>query len=69
MSSPDHNDYDLDQHDHGDDPREDQQSEDDSAEDALEAESRSKPDYDDPTEENDLRMQSYDDDHYNLMGE
>ena len=56
MSTPNHNDYDLDQYDHGD-PCDYQQSEDDSAEDALEASSEN-------TEHDDNR-----DDTYYMMGE
>lgn len=66
FSPPDDNDYDLDRYG---DPREFQQDEDDSAEDALESESRSKPDFDDPTEEQDKLDGDFDTDPYYFMGE
>ena len=56
MSTPNHNDYDLDQYDHGD-PCDYQQSEDDSAEDAFEA-STENSEHDDNS-----------DDTYYMMGE
>ena len=57
MSSPDWNEYDLDQYDHGGDPREYQQDENDSAEDSYDASSE------------DTEHDDNSDDPYYFMGE